>query len=382
MADVGARPADVAALTGARRQPSSNLAFALAAPEASPAWRALAESSGNAFFAPEFAIPAIAALAPGARVAIVSDGARRAVAAAPVVRTRLGRIAPAARVFAHDYGPVGDPLVDPARLTAALRALVDGLSPPGTATSVVIPYLDLDGATASALGAIAAEQGRPVTIIGAHQRAILERTDATDLRAALPTRRRKEYARQLRRLADEAGTIRLVTATGDAALAAFEAYIALEASGWKGRAGTALAANPSIAAFARAAVANNAARGRVRVDTLLAGTRPVAILTTFQSATTAFTWKIAYDEEAARYSPGAQLMLDVPARIFAETGVTRIDSLATADHPMIDHLWPGRVRVGTLVIGPVGGGLLHKAGLALAGWEAAARERVRALLRR
>ena len=41
--------------------------------------------------------------------------------------------------------------------------------------------------------------------------------------------------------------------------------------------------------------------------------------------------------------------------------MARIDSLAAANHPMIDHLWRDRIRIGTLVIGP--GGPLHRLAL-------------------
>jgi hypothetical protein len=100
------------------------------------------------------------------------------------------------------------------------------------------------------------------------------------------------------------------------------------------------------------------------------------MVVSFRAGTSAWTWKIAFDEAFARFSPGAQLMLDLPSRLFAESAITRIDSLAAADHPMVDHLWPDRIAIGTLVIGP--GGPIHRLALLSAEIEI----RARALARR
>ncbi|MEX0697946.1 MAG: GNAT family N-acetyltransferase [Dongiaceae bacterium] len=187
----------------------------------------------------------------------------------------------------------------------------------------------------------------------------------------MPTRRRKEVQRQLRRLAD-LGAVTIETATPPTP-SALESFLTLESAGWKGRAGTALASSRATAAFVRSAVASRATSGAARIDMLTVDGRPVAMLVSFIAGATAFTWKIAYDETFARFSPGAQLMLEAAKRIFAETSVSRIDSCADAGHPMIDRLWPGRMVVGTLVIGPPGGGLLYRAGVAAAKAEAMAR---------
>ena len=96
----------------------------------------------------------------------------------------------------------------------------------------------------------------------------------------------------------------------------------------------------------------------------------------------AFTWKVAHDERFARFSPGAQIMLEAGRAILAEPGIERIDSLATAAHPMIDRLWRDRLSVGTLVIGPAGGSAVFNLGLAAARAEIAARAAARTIRRR
>ena len=342
-------------------------------------WRGIAAqaSEDNAFFWPDFVLSAARHLGQGPHVATVRDAAGRLVALAPVTRTRLGRIAPAVRTWAHDYAPLGVPLVDPDGLGANSAAFLEGVA---GGASLIVPDLPLDGPVAAALVAAADAAGRPVDTVDGHLRAMLRRPPGpVDCRAALSTRRRKEYGRQMRRLA-ETGSVSGETATEpDIVRARFEEFLALEQAGWKGRAGTALAARAATAAFARSVVAAGADAGAVRIDSIRVGAAPVAMLVSFLAASTAYTWKIAFDEAHARFSPGAQLMLDAPRSLFADARIDRIDSCAVADHPMIDHLWKDRLAVGTLVIGPPGGGMVHRLGLAALRAEIEARQAARRL---
>jgi CelD/BcsL family acetyltransferase involved in cellulose biosynthesis len=346
--------------------PSEAIAFA-------DEWRALAAHSveDNHFFLPDVVLAAAGDFAADVRVLAVRGRGGRLIALAPATLTRLGRIAPALRVWSHHFGPFGVPLVADGDLDEAASLLVQA------ATTLIVPDLPVDGPVARAIAQAAKRAGRAVQIAEAHQRAALARTTARgDLRASLPTRRRKEFARQLRRLA-ELGPVALESVTApDALAAAFEEFLALEAAGWKGRGRTAIVSSLPVAAFARAVVQSRAAEAGVRIDALRLAGKPVAMVVSFLAGTSAWTWKIAFDEAFARFSPGAQLMLDLPSRLFAESAITRIDSLAAPDHPMVDHLWPDRIAIGTLVIGP--GGPIHRLALLSAEIEI----RARALARR
>ena len=348
-----------------------------------PEWTALAaRSSGdNLFFHPDFVLPAMQHLGPNVAIATVSHPDGRVAALAPFTRTRLGRIAPAAGLWVHDYAPLGLPLVDRDAVAPAIAALLDGLAPAGSGASFIVPDLPLDGPVAAALLEAARRDDRPFDILDSHVRAALDRSAAgnNDPRAALPPRRRKEYGRQMRRLA-EIGEVTLTVAIDPAEVRArFEAFMLLEASGWKGKRGTALISTAATREFARAVVAARAEAGAARIDSIDLGGHPIAMVVSFAVGETAWTWKIAYDETCARFSPGAQLMLEVAKAIFSDPTIRHIDSCAAADHPMIDHLWPGRLAIGTLVIGPPGGSAVHSIGLAAARAELAARAAVRRL---
>jgi hypothetical protein len=55
--------------------------------------------------------------------------------------------------------------------------------------------------------------------------------------------------------------------------------------------------------------------------------------------------KIAYNEDHARLSPGAMIILEATRALFAEGNVRMIDSCAIPDHPMLDNIWRGRLPV-------------------------------------
>ena len=364
---------------------SGSISF-LSAPQAASIiteWRDLALRSieANVFFHPGILLPAIDHLDQSVTVATLRDRTGRLIGLAPTERRRLGRIAPAIRIWSHDYGPLGAPLLDAEAIDQAATAVVGAAA---KKTSLVIPCLPREGRAAAALRQAAERTRRPWSLVEEYQRAILDRPEGPPtIRATLPHRRRKEFARQMRRLA-ELGTVTVETAIEpDRVRARFEEFLTLEAAGWKGEKGTALASLAATAGFARDIVFNRSERGTIRIVSIRLGDHPVAIVVCFIAGATAFTWKIAYDEHFARFSPGAQLMLEAADALFGDPAIMRIDSCASANHPMIDHLWPGRLALGTLVIGPVGGGALYRAGLAAFRAEVEARaaaKHVRAVL--
>lgn len=347
-------------------------------------WAGLAKDAAeqNVFFHPDLALPAMDNLGGNVVAATVRDARGKLIGLAPVTQGRLGRVAPAVRLWSHDYAPLGVPLVDRTEIEEAVTGLIEGIAT--SERSLIVPDLRLAGPVAAAMLIAAERLRRPVEIVDAHRRAALFRSGeaAEDIRAALPTRRRKEFSRQLRRLAD-LGPVRFETATGLGPVQAqFEEFLALEAAGWKGEKGTALSSSASTSGFAREIVRNQARNGAARIISLRLGDQAIAMVVCFIAGNTAYTWKIAYDESFARFSPGAQLMLEAPKSLFSDGKVCRIDSCAAADHPMIDHLWKDRLEIGTLVIGPSGGGPLYRLGMASLNGETAARAAARRLLTR
>lgn len=320
----------------------------------SAAWRALARDSivPNVFHDPAMLAAAAGRIAPADwLVAEVSDSDGRLDALAVL---RAARVAPMigprfADGFWSHFGPRGTVLLRRGAPNAAGR-LLDAIAE--IAPVVRFGYMALDDAVGMALVEAAEARGGRAVTLGVHERAMLDLAASIEvaLGPGLKGRRLRELGRQDRRLY-EAGSVRHMVAATPAEIAdALKAFAVLEHAGWKGRAGTSLAAVPERLAFARSLAAALAAEDRIRIDRLLLDGRTIAGLITLTAGDAGFLWKVAYDESLAPFSPGVQLVYRVTDAFRADGRLATIDSLATPSHPMMDRLWAGRLRIGTLVL--------------------------------
>ena len=159
------------------------------------------------------------------------------------------------------------------------------------------------------------------------------------LQNTLSTGVRKEYRRQRRRLA-ELGSLEFRTLQNHADLDDWlDTFLDLEASGWKAREGTALGINASERAYVREAAREGFARRQMVLQGLFLDGRAAAMLLSFLSGSGGFAFKIAYDENLAKFSPGVQIMLDVMGYLHSNSRLAWMDSCAEPDHPMINRLW-------------------------------------------
>jgi CelD/BcsL family acetyltransferase involved in cellulose biosynthesis len=317
-----------------------------------PAWADLARRAvePNAFFAPPFAIAAITRFgdAAGTRCLTAWQG-ERLVGLLPV-RLRRGPLRLAV-ALAHNYGPLSTPLLDRDDPVAAATALLAWLGGPGGARVLVLPTLTADGPAAQALAETARTLHLPSRRLQGFGRGLAIAADGSYALKALGKKKRHDLERQRRRLAEQGPvTLSVATASRDVA-AAVEAFLALEAGGWKGRAGTATVQRADRAAFLREAVLGLAERGQARLYRLDCAGRPVAVGIALVDGARGWFWKIAYDEAYARVSPGVQLAVALTDGLLAEPGITSIDSVADPGHPMIDHLFRERLAVTDLLIG-------------------------------
>jgi CelD/BcsL family acetyltransferase involved in cellulose biosynthesis len=317
-------------------------------------WRALAARAlePNVFYEPAFALAAAPVLGRDVRVALVWSRTAPAQLLgffpARIERRRYG-LGPQVLIgWTHPFAPLGTPLVDRDAPIAVISAWLDHLARrPDLPRILLIPYLPESGAVAQAFAAALAQRSGKCVSFGRHQRALLAPADERShyLDHAIGAKKRKELRRQRKRLADTGVLTSGISNEPAAIAAALSDFLALEASGWKGRAGTAARADDRIRAFMERAVIGLARDGKARVARLNAAGRPIAALVTLQSGATAWCWKIAYDEAFARFSPGVQILTDMTQALLDDTGIARADSCATAGHPMIDHIWRERLAL-------------------------------------
>ncbi|HWM80550.1 MAG TPA: GNAT family N-acetyltransferase [Pseudolabrys sp.] len=326
----------------------------LAVPE--PAWADLAgrAAEANAFFHPAWA-RAVARHAEGhagSRALLVWDGPTRTrlLALLPVMPAWRALKLPLPLLVAWQaYAPLTTPLLDAERIDEAARGLLAAATRAG-ALAVLLPRLSQAGVAAQALRRAVAGGPAP-RVTDAHQRALLDAAQEPD--AALQTlgaKKLKELRRQRNRLADGGAVTFAMTADPAAAAAGLDAFLSLEAQGWKGARGTALAQKPGDAAFVREAVAGMMRAGQAQVATLASGDRIVGAGIVLRHRRRGYFFKIAYDETLAKMSPGVQLTLDITRSLCADSAIDSVDSIAVSDHPMIDHVWRDRLPVCDLLL--------------------------------
>ena len=345
-----AAPATAAAVMDAPRL--SMLDPAAIDPAFLAAWQRLAEcaSEPNVFHAPEYLGPAIRhcdALHRARLLALHIDG--QLCGLMPIAReTHYGRWpVPHSQNWRHPNCFLGTPLIRPGHEAAFWQALLADLDrKPGAGLFLHLHGIATDGPVFAALQTLCACQQRTCDIVLAQERAML----ATDLAGpvyyeqVVRKKKRKELARLRNRLA-ELGMIETVQGCEPAGLDAWLAeFMALEQSGWKGRNGSALCDMPEThGLFVEASHAAHKA-GRLHLIAMRLDGRAIAMLVNFLSPPGGFSFKTAFAEEFARFSPGVLLQID-NLDILGDHGLSWMDSCAAEGHPMIDSLWAERRHV-------------------------------------
>ena len=291
---------------------------------------------------------------------------------------RLAGILPQARSLTYERHPLphlgnwrhanaflGTPLVAAGREHAFWRALLEWADVhAGIALFLHLDMLPTDGPVYAALRDVCLVDRRPAAVVQRHERALL-RSDLSPqayFEASMSSKKRKELRRQLARLS-ELGAVAFERREDATNLGAWcEDFLALELAGWKGSEGSALACDPAKTRFFRDVLAGAADRGRLERLAITLDGRPVAMLANLVAPPGAFSFKTAYDETLARFSPGVLLQRENLALLGRED-IAWADSCAAPDHPMIERIWREKreiVRVSVAI-----GGRARRAAAAL-----------------
>jgi len=263
--------------------------------------------------------------------------------------------APIIRAWANPFGPLGTPLLDREDAAETLDNMLEALSKPETNLPgiLVLPDLRLDGPVASLLRAVAMSRNLSIAVTDEAQRPFLESTlDADEyLAKSVSTKHRHEMRRQWRRLSEHGEVTYMVARQPEEIRYHLEEFLTLEDSGWKGRRKSAMVADRYRAAFAREAINSLAETDSVRIHSLALDGEAIASMIVFVIAGDAWTWKTAYNETYARYSPGKLLVDRLTEWHLDDLNIRRTDSCAVPDHPVMSRMWTERERMGTMIIG-------------------------------
>jgi CelD/BcsL family acetyltransferase involved in cellulose biosynthesis len=308
-----------------------------------PAWQRLSARSLSpaGLNSPEIVIPLIKHVG-GAELLTVQQG-DELLFAMPVIKRKFPR-----GLLAHwvtPLTPVGTPHVCNSTPATALSTMLGGLMVP-----LMMPALETTGAFWN----YASTRDAHFKVIDRYERAALRPNGSFGqwMDQNFSAKRRKEYKRLQSRLAEAGRFEQQELASGEDAATWIDDLMSLEAAGWKGERGTALASNAKLRQAAREALCSLATTGKLRMWRLTLDGRTIATMHAVAEGSRLWLGKMAYDEKLAKFSPGALLILHVTERIFAAGGIELADSCAIPNHPMINNIWRDRVEVADVMIAP------------------------------
>jgi hypothetical protein len=198
-----------------------------------------------------------------------------------------------------------------------------------------------------ALIATLKKQSANFQIVQTWQRAALKPTGSFEnwLQTNFDQKRRKEFKRLRNRLSEQGEMVTDILQQSQDPKPFIDDLLSLEAKGWKGGRGTAIAANPKLKLAFEEACANLHRANKLRFWSLKLNGKAIASLYAIVEGDQAWLGKIAYDEAFAKYSPGVQIIIDCTESFFAEPQIKLIDSTAIPNHPMIDRIWRDRIEM-------------------------------------
>lgn len=316
-------------------------------------WEALAghAAEANCFYAPALLLPALRHLAEGEDVRLLEAWQDDAlIGLMPVAIAQQHGRYPVRNVtnWNHRHCFFGAPLIRRGQESAAWKQLLAALDGADWAPNFLhLTGFDADGANAAALAAVCTAQGRGLREVHRYDRAMLRSELSADAywETAVRGKKRKEIRRLQKRLHELGEVTSRLLIDANELPGWCEAFLALERSGWKGAEGTAMAQNPADAAFFRDSLNAAFAAGLLDFLRIDFDGKPMAMLVNFRMGEGSFSFKIAFDEAMARFSPGVLIEIDNLRHVLDGDGIGWMDSCAAPDHPMIDSLWAERRRI-------------------------------------
>jgi CelD/BcsL family acetyltransferase involved in cellulose biosynthesis len=269
-------------------------------------------------------------------------------------RTRFGRWpVPHLRLVEHPYAFLGTPLIRVGYEVAVWRKLCESLnSVEPRAWLLDLPTFSGVGPVHMALLDTLAERQQAWTQLTQYHRAALHKASSVEeyVLGAMTNHQRQEMRRRSRRFS-EAGAVRVEAVETVTELEDWvTSFLHLEAKGWKGAVAGAMACDRSRGDFFLRVITEAFLREQCELLTLRLDGQPVAMKCNFLCGSTGFAFKIAFDEDLSRFSPGVLLELETIRRAHLNPRLKWIDSCAVPGHFMINRLWSERRPITRLLV--------------------------------
>ena len=257
------------------------------------------------------------------------------------------------RAWINPYSTLTIPLVDRRCPREVVASLLNAMAEHGACRNFwLFDNFNLDGSVGRLFREFFKTENIASEIFDEFDRPVLEQgsTFEQHMRDHVSKNRRKSLKRNHRNLS-ERGKVEMRSFTaGPELMAAVEDFLTIEASGWKGEQGTALACHRNSRKFARQAFGGSGGKSITRADVLYLDEFPIAVSLSIYTGKTAFTLKSAYDETYRSFSPGLLLEAAIIEDFFESQWVEYLDSAVTTTGHVIQGLWNSSIRVGDLLL--------------------------------
>jgi hypothetical protein len=209
-----------------------------------------------------------------------------------------------------------------------------------------------DGPFQQILSQFIQESDLPFFVRSMHRRAVFRPCDSSQEYFARWSKVRRHSVTRLSKRLGEQGRLHVASyRAGEPCEDWIKRFLELEERGWKGRIGTALSKSQSDQRFTSEMLHRCAANGKLQLLALQLDDKTIAMKCNITTGTNGFAWKITYDEDYYKFSPGCVLEKENIEMLHHHREIAWMDSCATPNHPMIDSLWPDRRLVQSISIG-------------------------------
>lgn len=331
-----------------------------------PAWDDLARHAveSNAFFESWMLLPALDIFGPGKNLLFLliyrvhpqkPKGPPLLCGLFPLSRSRTYKGLPISCLSIWEHGNcfLGTPLLRKGYIRECLDTLFDWLAnDPRSSPFFELRSIAADGPIYQHLIDLFRSRSTPTYTVEASTRAFLRRHSDAEayLHEAMSSNKRRDLQRKQRRLM-ELGKLEYVTLTPQDNIEIWqEHFLRLEASGWKGQGGTALACREADCAFFRQVARQGFQRGQLWMHGLFLNAQPIALRCNFLSKPGSFFFKPAFDENYGRYSPGVLVELDAIRQLHADPQLLWMDSCTSPENELLNALWLDRRILQTLLV--------------------------------
>ncbi len=328
-------------------------------PDLLAAWAALEARAlePNAYLSPHFVVPAVRHLAPASTVfALMVErpqeaGAPRQLAAVLLCQPTLGTRAfpvPHLQVYRSLHSFLTGVLVERDRPDEALGALLDHIEDNRWRWGgLEFDTTWGDGPVHEALLRLSRARGMRCHEWDESKRAVLNpHADKARIQEseAAETRSLRRRLKRLHEMGEVTWELKCGASIPEASI---EAFVDLENRGWKGDNKSSLRSRTGNEQFFRDMVAGFGSEGRALFVEMRLDGKIVATTSNFVSGRGGFAFKIAWNPDLAKQSPGRLAEVELLRQMYQHEALTGLDfwDSGASEGSYIEGIWPGRRRV-------------------------------------